>query len=53
MTVELNRAGEHAPGSPVRVELERPAEQLVVRVVNGAPREASRATGGGFELVGT
>jgi signal transduction histidine kinase len=48
----LTNAGKHAPGAPVTVTVERPPDQLLVRVVNGAPAEPSRATGGGFGLVG-
>jgi signal transduction histidine kinase len=48
----LTNAGKHALGAPVTVTIERPPGRLVVRVVNGAPREPSRARGGGFGLVG-
>jgi signal transduction histidine kinase len=48
----LTNAGKHAPGAAVTVTVERPAGELVVRVVNGAPREPSRESGGGFGLVG-
>jgi signal transduction histidine kinase len=48
----LTNAGKHAPGAPVTVTVERTAGELVVRVTNGAAREASQATGGGFGLVG-
>jgi signal transduction histidine kinase len=48
----LTNAGKHAPGAPVAVGVERTPERLVVRILNGAPGEPSRATGGGFGLVG-
>jgi signal transduction histidine kinase len=49
----LTNAGKHAPGAPVTVAVERPPDQLVVRVVNGPAREpAHAAVGGGFGLVG-
>jgi signal transduction histidine kinase len=49
----LTNAGRHAPGAAVTVTVERPPGRLVVRVVNGPPREPTRATGGGgFGLVG-
>jgi signal transduction histidine kinase len=48
----LTNAGKHAPGAAVTVTVERPAGELVVRVLNGAPREPSREPGGGFGLVG-
>ena len=48
----LTNAGRHAPGAAVTVTVERPVGELVVRVVNGAPREPSRERGGGFGLVG-
>ena len=48
----LTNAGKHAPGAPVTVLVERTQGQLLVRVTNGAPREPSHATGGGFGLVG-
>jgi signal transduction histidine kinase len=48
----LTNAAKHAPGAAVTVTVERPPDHLVVRVLNGAPREPSRATGGGFGLVG-
>jgi signal transduction histidine kinase len=48
----LTNAGKHAPGAAVTVTVERPPDQLLVRVVNGAPAEPSQARGGGFGLVG-
>jgi signal transduction histidine kinase len=49
----LTNAGKHAPEAPVTVDVERPAEELVIRVVNGTPRRTvERAPGGGFGLVG-
>ena len=48
----LTNAGKHAPGAAVTVNVERPPDQLVVRVVNGAARRAEPARGGGFGLVG-
>ena len=48
----LTNAGKHAPGAAVTVTVERPPEQLLVRVVNGPPAEPSQARGGGFGLVG-
>jgi signal transduction histidine kinase len=48
----LTNAGKHAPGAPVTATVERAEGQLVVRVVNGAAREPSQASGGGFGLVG-
>ncbi|MGY2077594.1 MULTISPECIES: sensor histidine kinase [unclassified Blastococcus] len=49
----LTNAGKHAPGSHVRVAVERPDGQLVVRVVNGSPaRPAGDVPGGGYGLVG-
>jgi signal transduction histidine kinase len=48
----LTNAGKHAPGAPVAVTVERTEGQLVVRVTNGAAREPSQASGGGFGLVG-
>ena len=48
----LTNAGKHAPGAAVAVAVERTDGQLVVRVTNGAAREPSSATGGGFGLVG-
>ena len=49
----LTNAGKHAPGAAVTVHVTRDPDQLVVRVVNGAPRELpTRTSGGGFGLVG-
>jgi signal transduction histidine kinase len=49
----LTNAGKHAPGAPVTVTVERPADALVVRVVNGPPsRPLEQLPGGGFGLVG-
>jgi signal transduction histidine kinase len=48
----LTNAAKHAVGAAVTVTVERTPDQLVVRVVNGAPREPSRRSGGGFGLVG-
>jgi signal transduction histidine kinase len=49
----LTNAGKHAPGAPVTVTVERTADELVVRVVNGPGREPARAAaGGGFGLIG-
>jgi len=48
----LTNAAKHAPGAPVSVSVQRPAEQLVVRVVSGPGRVSEPAPGGGFGLVG-
>lgn len=49
----LTNAGKHAPGAEVHVTVERPADRLVVRVVNGPSRRpADDAHSGGFGLVG-
>ncbi|WP_138731497.1 sensor histidine kinase [Modestobacter excelsi] len=50
----LTNAGRHAPGAPVCVRVDRAGGELVVRVVNGPPREArvAEARGGGYGLVG-
>jgi signal transduction histidine kinase len=48
----LTNAGKHAPGAPVTVAVERPAGQLVVRVINGPGSAAEQAPGGGYGLVG-
>ena len=48
----LTNAGRHASGAPVRVDVERPDGELVVRVVNGAGGSRSEGSGGGFGLVG-
>jgi len=49
----LTNGGKHAPGAAVCVEIERPAHQLVVRIVNG-PAHGTPVTsaGGGYGLVG-
>jgi signal transduction histidine kinase len=47
----LTNAGKHAPGAPVCVTVEHPADELVIRVVNGTGG-ASTAVSGGFGLVG-
>jgi signal transduction histidine kinase len=49
----LTNGGKHAPGAAVCVEVERPADQLVVRIVNGPAHGAPvTAAGGGYGLVG-
>jgi signal transduction histidine kinase len=48
----LTNAAKHAPGALVSVALERPAKQLVVRVVSGPGRASEPAPGGGYGLVG-
>jgi signal transduction histidine kinase len=48
----LTNAGKHAAGAAVRVEVERPADDLVVRVVNGPGGPPSNGSSGGFGLVG-
>jgi signal transduction histidine kinase len=49
----LTNATKHAPGAEVQVGVERPADALVVRVVNGpAGRKPVDAAGGGYGLVG-
>ncbi|MEX5719390.1 sensor histidine kinase [Geodermatophilus maliterrae] len=49
----LTNAGKHAPGAAVTVHVCREPDQVVVRVVNGAPRApAPPGSGGGFGLVG-
>ena len=48
----LTNAGKHAPGAAVSVAVERPAGQLVVRVVNGPGHAMEPAPGGGYGLVG-
>jgi signal transduction histidine kinase len=48
----LTNAGKHAPGAAVSVAVERPAGQLVVRVVNGPGQVSEPAPGGGYGLVG-
>jgi signal transduction histidine kinase len=47
----LTNAGKHATGAPVRVTVERPSGQLVVRVLSGSGVGAA-AVSGGFGLVG-
>jgi signal transduction histidine kinase len=49
----LTNGGKHAPGADVCVEVERLADQLVVRIVNGpAHGTPVPSTGGGYGLVG-
>jgi len=48
----LTNAAKHAPGARVSVAVQRPAEQLVVRVVSGPGRASEPAPGGGYGLVG-
>jgi signal transduction histidine kinase len=49
----LTNAAKHAPGASVCVTVERPDDELVVRVVSGpAGRTPAEASGGGFGLVG-
>jgi signal transduction histidine kinase len=49
----LTNAGKHAPGAAVHVRVDRSADRLVVRVVNGpSHRAAEDAPSGGFGLVG-
>jgi signal transduction histidine kinase len=49
----LTNGGKHAPGAPVTVDVERPAGEVVVRVVNGPGRRPGEAPpGGGFGLIG-
>jgi signal transduction histidine kinase len=49
----LTNGGKHAPGADVCVEVERLADQLVVRIVNGpAHGTPVTSTGGGYGLVG-
>ena len=48
----LTNAAKHAPGARVDITVERPAGQLVVRVVNGPGRAAEPGFGGGYGLVG-
>jgi signal transduction histidine kinase len=49
----LTNAGKHAPGAKVRVSVDRPDDRLVVRVVNGPPRQSpGQPASGGFGLVG-
>src|SRR4051812_27210339 len=49
----LTNAGKHAPGAPVTVVVDRPAEALEIRVVNGPSSGPVNAPpSGGFGLVG-
>jgi signal transduction histidine kinase len=49
----LTNGGKHAPGASVCVEVERPADHLVVRIVNGPPTHpAVASSGGGYGLAG-
>ncbi|MFB9801871.1 sensor histidine kinase [Streptomonospora salina] len=53
----LTNATKHAPGAPVRVRLERSAEEVVATVANRTPREpavprSADSPGGGRGLVG-
>jgi len=49
----LTNAGKHAPGAPVTVTVERPADSFSVRVVSGPPSgSVGQASSGGFGLVG-
>jgi signal transduction histidine kinase len=48
----LTNGSKHAPGAPVCVTVERPADELVVRVVNGPGGPVAGAPGGGYGLVG-
>jgi signal transduction histidine kinase len=49
----LTNGGKHAPGADFCVEVERLADQLVVRIVNGpAHGTPVTSTGGGYGLVG-
>jgi signal transduction histidine kinase len=49
----LTNGGKHAPGADVCVEVERLADQLLVRIVNGpAHGTPVTSTGGGYGLVG-
>jgi signal transduction histidine kinase len=48
----LTNGAKHAPGAPVCITVERPAGELVVRVVNGPGGPAVEAPGGGYGLVG-
>jgi signal transduction histidine kinase len=49
----LTNAAKHAPGAPVRVTVERPGGELVVRVVSGPSDSApGEPAGGGYGLVG-
>jgi signal transduction histidine kinase len=49
----LTNAGKHAPGAAVTVAVQRRDDELLIRVVNGAPTEPALAgVGGGYGLVG-
>ncbi|MGY1837354.1 sensor histidine kinase [Blastococcus sp. SYSU DS0510] len=49
----LTNAGKHAPGAPVTVSVDRTADALAVRVVNGPPEHVPAGTSGeGYGLVG-
>src|SRR3954452_11942995 len=49
----LTNAGKHAPGAPVTVTVEHPADWWGVRVVSGRPSgSVGQASSGGFGLVG-
>src|SRR4051794_30159915 len=49
----LTNAGKHAPGAPVTVTVERPADALTVRVVNGpSSGPLGPASSGGYGLGG-
>jgi signal transduction histidine kinase len=48
----LTNAGKHAPGASVTVAVERPADQLLVRVLNGPGQASEPVPGGGYGLVG-
>jgi signal transduction histidine kinase len=49
----LTNAGKHAPGAPVTVVVDRPAEALEIRVVNGpSAGPVGAPPSGGFGLVG-
>ena len=49
----LTNSGRHAPGAPVRVDVERHPDELLVRVVNGAgAAPTAPVPGGGYGLVG-
>ncbi|MGY1601850.1 sensor histidine kinase [Geodermatophilus sp. SYSU D00815] len=49
----LTNAGKHAPGAPVTVTVDRGADALSIRVVNGPPETpADGAPSGGYGLVG-
>ncbi|MFD2090806.1 sensor histidine kinase [Blastococcus deserti] len=48
----LTNAGKHAPGARVTVEVERPRDAVVVRVVNGPGGAPVEEMTGGYGLVG-